>query len=73
MGLQVSLLSSPVARFPALERDDLNSSPDDNIPCTDILSLGVHSKFTLGSYSHWLAEGRGACCREDAVFSRTPN
>ncbi len=73
MGLQVSLLSSSVARFFPSERDDLNSSPDDDIRWTDILSLGVHSKFTLDSYSDGLAEGRGECCREDAVFSRTPN
>src|SRR5271157_2394567 len=73
VGLQVSLLSPPVARFLPSERDDLNSSPDDDIRCTDILSLSLHSKFALDSYSDGLAEGRGACCREDAVFSRTPN
>ena len=58
--------------FPS-ERDDLNSSPDDDIRWTDILSLSSPSKFTLDSYSDGLAEGRGECCREDAVFSRTPN
>ena len=73
VGLQVSLLSSPVARFLASETDDLNSSPDEDIRFTDILSLGLHSKFTLDSYSDGLSEGRGACCLGDAVFSRAPN
>jgi hypothetical protein len=73
MGLPVSLLSSPVARFLASERDDLNSSLDDGIRCADILSLSLHSKITLDLNRDGLAEGRGACCREDAVFSRTPN
>jgi hypothetical protein len=73
VGLQVSLHSSPVARFLASERDDLNSSPIDDIRCTDILSLSLHSKFPLDSYSDGFAEGRGACCPGDAVFSRRPN
>ncbi len=73
MGLQVSHLSLSVARFFPSERDDLNSFPDDDIRWTDILSLSSPSKFTLDSYSDGFAEGRGECCREDAVFSRTPN
>src|SRR6266478_6005280 len=73
VGLQVSLLSSPVARFLAFERDDLNSSLDDDIRCTDILSPRLHSKITLDLNRDGLGEGRGACCRGDAVFSRTPN
>jgi hypothetical protein len=73
MGLQVSLLSSPVARFLVSERGDLNSSLDDDIRCTDILSFGLRSKVALDAYSDGLSDWRGACCREDAVFSRTPN
>jgi hypothetical protein len=73
VGLQVSLRSSPVARFLPSERDDLNSSPDDDIRCTDILSPSLHSKFTLDSHSDGLADGREACCLWDAAFSRTPN
>jgi hypothetical protein len=73
MGLHVSLLSSPVARFLASERDDLNSSLDDDIRCTDILSLSLQSKITLDLNGDGLGEWRGACCLGDAVFSRTPN
>ncbi len=73
MGLQVSLLSSPVARFLVSERGDLNGSLDDDIRCTDILSFGLRSKVALDAYSDGLSDWRGACCREDAVFSRTPN
>src|SRR5271170_3242213 len=73
VGFQVFLLSSPVARFLPSERDDLNSSPDDDIRCTDMLSLSLHSGFTLDSYSDGLAEGRETCCLWDAVFSRIAN